>query len=88
MSLLKRPTPEKAECVADDCKIRIPRRLLMCPKHWRKVPRPIQQRIYMFYRPGQEIDKNYSDDYIIAVMDAIQAVRDWKPRHLKEHTPQ
>lgn len=90
MSLLHRSTkPEnKAECVADDCKILIPKRLLMCPKHWRKVPTHIKERIYAYYQPGQEIHKNYSDEYILAVMDAINAVRNWKPRHQKEHIPQ
>jgi hypothetical protein len=33
-------------CFAAGCPVKIARRLLMCPKHWRMVPRDIQIAVY------------------------------------------
>ncbi len=64
----------KHKCHALDCKKTCSPSLLMCPKHWRMVPGPIKREVLRFYRPGQERDKNPSDDYILAARKAIAAV--------------
>jgi hypothetical protein len=37
-------------CAIEECPIEISRSQLMCPGHWRLVPRPIQQEIYSVFR--------------------------------------
>jgi len=48
--------------------------LLMCPRHWRMVPRPLQQAVWASYRPGQERDKSPSRLYLFHAKAAIDAV--------------
>lgn len=46
----------------------------MCLKHWRMVPRAIQQRVWGEYRQGQCDDKNPSKAWHSAADAAIAAV--------------
>jgi hypothetical protein len=48
----------------------------MCARHWRMVPKHIQREIWATYRPGQEIDKRPSAEYMAAQRRAIDAVKD------------
>ena len=48
--------------------------MLMCPRHWRMVPNPIQSQVWAAYRPGQEVDKDPSEAYMAAYKKAINAV--------------
>jgi hypothetical protein len=48
--------------------------MLMCRKHWFMVPRKIQALVWKHYRPGQEIDKNPSEDYVLVQRSAVWAV--------------
>jgi hypothetical protein len=61
-------------CHAKGCKTPVPPRLLMCGKHWRLVPRPLQQAVWRHYRPGQEVDKEPTGAYLDAAQMAIEAV--------------
>lgn len=61
-------------CHAKNCLTPIPPKLLMCLPHWRMVPREIQAAIWRHYRPGQEIDKRPSIEYLKVMKDAIDAV--------------
>lgn len=38
--------------------------MLMCRKHWFKVPVNVRARVWNEYRPGQEITKDPSDAYL------------------------
>jgi hypothetical protein len=38
------------KCAVEECKSQIPEQHLMCPPHWRKVPRYLQQIIWTNYR--------------------------------------
>lgn len=68
-------------CHARSCVVAVPPRLLMCLTHWRMVPKPLQQRVWAEYRPGQEVDKNPSREYLAAAQRAIDHVakREGKP---------
>jgi hypothetical protein len=46
----------------------------MCAKHWRMVPRFVQNLIWHYYREGQEIDKNPSTEYICVAFVSISTV--------------
>lgn len=63
-------------CHAEGCTAAVPPRMLMCWRHWKMVPLPLKQAVQFSYRPGQEKDKRPSRDYIWAVRQAINAVRD------------
>lgn len=63
------------KCHAIGCKREIAPKFLMCPPHWRLVPKEIQREIWRRYRPGQEIDKRPSTEYIYCVREAQLAVQ-------------
>lgn len=61
-------------CHAHGCAKAVPPKLLMCLNHWRMVPRHLQSMVWRHYRPGQEIDKNPSREYLLAQRAAVWAV--------------
>lgn len=61
-------------CHAAGCETAVAPKLLMCVKHWRMVPRLVQQQVWATYRAGQEVDKRPSRDYLAAADAAIAAV--------------
>ncbi len=61
-------------CHAKGCEVPVPPRMLMCYWHWRRVPRALQRQVWATYRPGQEVDKRPSEEYLAAMRDAIEAV--------------
>ena len=63
-------------CHALSCKVPVPPRMLMCLRHWKKVPRDVQSDVWKYYRPGQEQDKQPTVDYVSAALSAIFAVAD------------
>lgn len=68
------PAPAKHGCHARGCRAEVPPRLLMCPRHWRMVPRSLQCNVWAHYRPGQEVDKRPTVAYLDAADAAIRAV--------------
>ena len=38
----------------------------MCKRHWFMLPKALRDEIWRTYRPGQEIDKNPSAEYMAA----------------------
>lgn len=66
-------------CHAEDCNVPVPPKLLMCLKHWRRVPRTIQREIWRHYRPGQEVDKRPTPEYLAVMKRAIDAVAGREP---------
>lgn len=61
-------------CHARRCQRKVPPRLFMCRQHWHLVPSELQRQVWKHYRPGQEIDKNPTDDYLLVSRRAIDAV--------------
>ena len=62
-------------CHAYRCKTLVPPERLMCLKHWRMVPKPLQQSVWEHYRDGQCDDKNPSEDWHKAADAAIHFVK-------------
>ena len=52
----------------------MPSKMHMCLKHWRMVPEPVKDLIWKHYRPGQEIDKKPSLEYIMTAFVSISCV--------------
>ena len=48
-------------------------RLWGCAPHWYQLPMRLREALWRAYRPGQEIDKRPSPQYIIAATD----IQEW-----------
>lgn len=64
----------KHTCHAMGCDKVIPRRLLMCPQHWRKVPYLLRNKVWDAYVSGQEVRGDPSPEYLETAREAIDAV--------------
>jgi hypothetical protein len=67
-------TEPEHHCHARECTKKVPPRMLMCGKHWRMVPSHLQDDVWATYRPGQEISKTPTREYLVAAKRAINAV--------------
>jgi hypothetical protein len=56
------------ECRASHCRVKVPREYLMCPRHWRLVPREIAALVSKHWRTGS------TREWKKAVSRAIYAV--------------
>lgn len=61
-------------CHATGCKTPVPPKMFMCKRHWYMVPKELRDRIWATYRPGQEVTKDPSMEYLNTAMEAIKAV--------------
>lgn len=61
-------------CHARFCETPVKPEMLMCAKHWRMVPRALQQDVWKNYRDGQCDDKQPSEAWHEAADAAIDAV--------------
>lgn len=48
-----------------------------CYRHWRKLPAHLRERIWAYYRRGQEIDQKPSPEYIAVARE----VQEWCEAH-------
>lgn len=60
-------------CHWPGCKQQVPPARWGCRDHWYRLPKALRDRIWRSYRPGQEVDKRPSQDYL----NAARAVQDW-----------
>lgn len=77
---LQRDLAGRHTCHAEGCDVDVPPKMLMCLKHWRRVPKKLQAEIWRTYRPGQEVDKKPSAEYLVAQHAAVQAVAEKEGR--------
>ncbi len=61
-------------CHAENCSVPVPPKMLMCRLHWYMVPLRLRNAVWREYRPGQEIDKQPSPEYLVVMRAAIDAV--------------
>lgn len=61
-------------CHAFECDKPVPPKMLMCLRHWRMVPKDVQDLVWAHYRSGQEIDKQPSHAYLMAQRSAVWSV--------------
>jgi len=60
-------------CHWPGCDKEVPPAMWGCKSHWFKLPKAIRDRIFGAYRPGQEISKEPTGEYL----DAVKAAREW-----------
>lgn len=71
-------------CHAKGCKTNCKPEYLMCPKHWRMVPKNIQYAVYKNYQAGQcQGNPTPSPDWHKAADAAIRAVFEKELKHLE-----
>lgn len=74
---LNRPLPARTEpvhyCHWPGCTQATDPKMWGCAPHWWRLPNHLQKRIWQHYRPGQEVDKNPSTEYLAA----SRAVQEW-----------
>jgi len=59
------------------CRREVPPAMWGCKAHWFKLPLRLRNRIWKTYRPGQEIDKTPSAEYLAVARE----VQDWIAEH-------
>lgn len=62
------------KCHAEGREAVVPPRLLMYRRHWGMVSKPLQNRVWEHYVPGQEIRKDPTPEYMEAQRAAIEDV--------------
>jgi hypothetical protein len=60
-------------CHWPGCGKLVPPKMWGCKEHWFALPKPLRDRIWAAYQPGQEITKTPSLEYI----EAAKQVRNW-----------
>ena len=61
-------------CHAVDCSKSIAPKYLFCGPHWAMVPSGLRQLVWQTYRPGQEVDKQPSLEYLIVQRLVVASV--------------
>lgn len=60
-------------CHWPGCQLEVPPARWGCKSHWMRLPKRLRDLIWATYRPGQEITKKVSPEYL----DAARQVREW-----------
>ncbi len=61
------------ECHWPGCTSQVPPAMWGCKPHWFALPADLRRKIWIAYRPGQELHASPSDEY----MDVIDEVQKW-----------
>lgn len=64
-------------CHWPGCTRKVPPAMWGCYDHWMMLPREIRALIWASYKPGQEISKTPSPDYV----EAARQAQDWIAAH-------
>ena len=70
-------------CHARDCGAPVPPSMLMCRRHWFKVPKRVRDQVWDAYSRGQEVDKRPSPEWHEAADAAIGYVAWLERRSLR-----
>ncbi len=79
---------DEHRCHAVGCSTKVPPRMFMCGPHWRMLPKVYQNVIWSYYRPGQEIDKQASIEYIAVAFAGVACVAIQEGRTPPKFLPQ
>lgn len=67
----------KHTCHVPDCGVTVPRRMLMCARHWKRVPKEIQRAIWRHFKPEQCVPGSNvrpTEEWLDAAQRAVDAV--------------
>lgn len=60
-------------CHWPGCDRKVPPAMWGCRQHWYKLPLALRNKVWRTYRPGQEVSKDPSADYLAVARE----VQDW-----------
>jgi hypothetical protein len=67
----------RSACPVGGCGTPIPGRMLLCKRHWGKVPRALQRKVWELYVAGQEADRSLiRPGYLEAMTAAVAAAEE------------
>lgn len=67
-------------CHWPGCGLAVPPHMWGCRSHWFTIPKYLRDKIWATYRPGQEITKTPSAEYIAAATEVQEWIRSYKQR--------
>lgn len=62
-------------CHAYACKTPVPEKMFMCRGHWFMLPPLMRNMVWSLYKPGQEIRKDPTPEYLEHTQKCIDYVR-------------
>lgn len=62
-------------CHWPGCDKEVPPKLWGCQRHWYTLPANLRARVWAAYRPGQEIDKQPSPEYLAVAHDVQKWIK-------------
>lgn len=68
-------------CHWPGCDKLVPAAMWGCKPHWFKLPIVLRNMIWASYRPGQEVNKNPSDEYV----QVANRVQQWIQEHGRQN---
>jgi hypothetical protein len=72
-------------CHWPGCDKRVPPAMWGCKAHWFSLPKRLRDRIWRAYRPGQEITKTPSAEYIEAAQEVQRWIKEFKAGSNHKH---
>ena len=70
--------PMSHTCHWPGCTTEVPPKLWGCKAHWHALPQRLRDAIWVAYRPGQEIDKHPSAEYVAVAQEVQQWIAETK----------
>lgn len=70
-------------CHWPGCKMPVPPKLWGCLKHWRMLPTRLRDKIWAHYKPGQEITKIPSKEYIAVAKEVQVWIASREAKHVR-----
>lgn len=68
----------KHTCHWDGCEVSVPPKMWGCKIHWFTLPKFLRDAIWKAYRPGQEVRKDPSDQYVVVALMAEEWIAAFK----------
>jgi hypothetical protein len=75
-------------CHWPNCDKPVPPAMWGCKQHWSKLPMRLRSRIWATYRPGQEISKTPSAEYVAVAHDVQEWIAAQGTEARRAETPQ
>lgn len=73
------------KCHWPGCGEEVHPRLWGCKRHWYTLPPEIRRRILLTYKPGQEVNKDPSPEYMEAAKQAREFAIEWNRKEIREN---
>lgn len=66
--------PNRTQCAARYCEVRVTDGMLMCIKHWKLLPKPMQKELHKWHRQGAEQGVHPMTEYTAATIRCVNFI--------------